>query len=75
MAEDVNLVGSRISVMHLAYDCSGCAKTVPVSITDGKVSDDGRRTLVQRPRDCPTCGEAISISLIADPSPSVPVAR
>ena len=73
MAADVNLVGNRISVMHLAYDCAGCANTVPVSITDGKVSD-GRRHLVQRPRDCPTCGEAISISLIADPSQAVPIA-
>ena len=57
MVEDVNLVGSRVSVMHLAYDCLGCTDTVAVSITDGKDSD-GHRRLVQRPRDCPSCGAA-----------------
>jgi DNA-directed RNA polymerase subunit RPC12/RpoP len=65
MDEDVNLVGSRVSVMHLAYDCSGCTNTVAVSITDGKDSH-GHRRLVQQPRDCPKCGERISINLLAE---------
>src|SRR6202049_1435381 len=37
VAEDVELVGSRVSVMHLAYDCLRCTNTVAVSITDGKL--------------------------------------
>ena len=65
MEEDVNLVGNRVSVMHLAYDCPRCTNTVAVSITDGKLSD-GHRRLVQRPRDCPSCGERISISVVAE---------
>lgn len=67
MADDVNLVGSRVSVMHLAYDCLGCQKTVPVVITDGKDSS-GHRCLVQRPRDCPNCGGRIAMVLVAETS-------
>jgi transcriptional regulator NrdR family protein len=74
MAHDVNLVGSRVSVMHLAYDCPGCASTVAVSITDGKESD-GRRRLLQRPRDCPNCGERISIAVVVEASEREHVAR
>ena len=65
MTDDVNLVGSRVSAMHLAYDCLGCTNTVAVSITDGKDSN-GNRCLVQRPRDCPECGERVSITLVAE---------
>ena len=36
MDEEVGLVGSRVSQMHLAYDCPGCGGTVAVSIIDGK---------------------------------------
>jgi DNA-directed RNA polymerase subunit RPC12/RpoP len=65
MASDVELVGSRVSVMHLAYDCLRCTNTVAVSITDGKASD-GHRRLVQHPRDCPTCGVRIWITVVAE---------
>jgi DNA-directed RNA polymerase subunit RPC12/RpoP len=65
MAEDVDLVGSRVSVMHLAYDCLGCAKTVAVTVTDGK-APAGHRYLIQRPRDCPNCGQMIEISVVAE---------
>jgi DNA-directed RNA polymerase subunit RPC12/RpoP len=65
MADDVDLVGSRVSVMHLAYDCLRCTNTVPVSITDGK-APDGHRRLVQHPRDCPNCGERIWITVVAE---------
>jgi DNA-directed RNA polymerase subunit RPC12/RpoP len=65
MAEDVNLVGSRVSVMHLAYDCLGCTNTVGVTITDGKASA-GHRRLIQRPRDCPNCGQRIEITVVAE---------
>jgi DNA-directed RNA polymerase subunit RPC12/RpoP len=74
MVEDVDLVGSRVSVMHLAYDCLGCASTVAVSITDGK-DPDGHRRLVQRPRDCPNCGERILISVVAEAPEGEPVAH
>ena len=74
MVEDVDLVGSRVSVMHLAYDCLGCTNTVPVSITDGKDSD-GHRRLVQRPRDCPSCGETIWITVVAEAPQGDPVAH
>jgi len=74
MVEDVDLVGSRVSVMHLAYDCLGCSNTVAVSITDGK-DPDGHRRLVQRPRDCPNCGERILISVIAEALQADPVAH
>jgi DNA-directed RNA polymerase subunit RPC12/RpoP len=65
MEEDVSLVGSRVSVMHLAYDCVRCKSTVAVSITDGKAMD-GHRRLVQRPRECSNCGERIEVTVIAE---------
>jgi hypothetical protein len=74
MTDDVDLVGRRVGAMHLAYDCLGCANTVAVSITDGKDSN-GHRCLVQRPRDCPTCGEGISITLVSELLPSERTAR
>lgn len=74
MVEEVNLVGSRVSVMHLAYDCRGCRNPVAVSITDGK-DPAGHRRLVQRPRDCPNCGEMILISVVADTPQGDPVAH
>lgn len=74
MMEEVDLVGSRVSVMHLAYDCLGCRTTIAVSITDGK-DPDGHRRLVQRPRDCPNCGETILISVEAEAPHSDPVAH
>ena len=74
MEEDVNLVGNRVSVMHLAYDCLGCKNTVAVSIIDGKVVD-GHRRLVQRPRECPNCGERIEISVAAEAPQGDRVAR
>jgi hypothetical protein len=60
MAEEVSLVGSRVSQMHLAYDCPGCGGTVAVSIIDGKDSS-GERCLIQRPGDCPECGRQIHL--------------
>lgn len=74
MVDEVDLVGSRVSVMHLAYDCPGCANTVAVTITDGNDSD-GHRRLIQRPRDCPTCGEAIVVTVVAEAPHGDPVAR
>lgn len=71
MTEDVDLVGSRVSVMHLAYDCLGCSKTVAVTIADGKASA-GHRHLMQRPRDCPNCGQLIEISVVAETPQTVP---
>jgi hypothetical protein len=68
MATEVNLVGSRVSMMHLAYDCPGCTKTVTVTITDGGKNSAGSRQLVQQPRDCPNCTKAIAISLVAEDS-------
>ena len=65
MTNDVNLMGSRVSVMHLAYDCLGCTNTVAVTITDGK-DMDGHRRLIQHPRDCPTCAERIWITVVVD---------
>lgn len=74
MAENVTLIGSRVSSMHLAYDCLGCGNTVPVSITDGKASSGDRR-LAQRPSDCPKCGARIAITLVAEPSQGARVAH
>jgi hypothetical protein len=74
MDEDVTLVGSRVSTMHLTYDCLGCGSTVAVSITDGK-APDGHRRLIQRPRDCPTCAERIDISIATEAHQSDRVAR
>jgi DNA-directed RNA polymerase subunit RPC12/RpoP len=65
MTEDVDLVGSRVSVMHLAYDCLGCSNTVAVTIADGKHSA-GPRRLIQRPGDCPNCGQRIEITVVAE---------
>ena len=69
MASDVNLVGSRIPMMHVGYDCPGCANSVTVTMIDGGRDSDGHRRVVQQPRDCPNCGEKIQISLVADPTP------
>ena len=65
MAEDVHVVGSRVSVMHLTYDCLGCTYPFAVTITDGK-DPGGHRCLVQQPRDCPNCRQSISITLVAE---------
>lgn len=74
MVEDVNLIGSRVSAMHLTYDCLRCGNGVAVSITDGKEAD-GSRCLTQRPADCPECGQPIAIGLIAKPLHSDSMAR
>ena len=75
MADYVNLVGSRVSVMHLAYDCVGCRNTVAVSITDDRKDSAGPRRLVQQPSECPNCGDTISITVAADASQGEHVAR
>ena len=67
---DVNLVGSRIPMMHVGYDCPACAKNVTVTMIDGGRDSAGNRRVVQQPRDCPNCGEAITIALVAEPSPA-----
>jgi hypothetical protein len=74
MDEDATLVGSRVSAMRLAYDCPGCSSTVAVLITDGK-APDGHRRLIQRPGACPTCGERLDITVIAETHQSDPVAH
>ena len=68
MATEVNLVGSRVSMMHVAYDCPGCTKTVTITITDGGTDSTGNRRLVQQPRDCADCGATIAITLVTEPS-------
>jgi len=68
MASQVHLVGSRVSMMHVAHDCPHCRKTVTVTITDGGKDSTGHRRLLQQPRDCPDCGAGIGISLVAEPS-------
>lgn len=68
MTTEVDLIGSRVSMMHVAYDCPGCTKTVTVTITDGGPDANGSRRLVQQPRDCPDCSAPIAISLVAEPS-------
>jgi hypothetical protein len=70
MSSEVNLVGSRVSMMHVAYDCPGCAQTMTVTIFDGGTDSAGNRRLVQQPRDCAGCGATIAISLAAEPSKS-----
>jgi len=75
MTAEVNLVGSRVSMMHVAYDCSGCTKTVTITITDGGTDSSGNRRLVQRPRDCPDCSAAIAIALVAEPAEGARTAR
>ena len=72
MASEVNLVGSRVSMMHIAYDCPGCTKPVTVTITDGGTDSAGNRRLVQQPRDCAGCGATIAISLVAELSKGRP---
>ncbi len=72
---DVNLVGSRIPMMHVGYDCPACAKSVTVTMIDGGRDSAGHRRVVQQPRDCPNCGERITISLVAEPSPAGPAAH
>jgi DNA-directed RNA polymerase subunit RPC12/RpoP len=74
MVQDANLIGSRVSAMHLTYDCLGCRSAIAVSITDGK-GTDGSRCLTQRPAECPECGERIAIELVARPLHSDSVAH
>ncbi len=66
MAEEVNLVGSRVSMMHVAYDCPQCTRSTTLTITDGGKDANGRQLLAQRPRDCPECGMAIALSLVTE---------
>jgi transposase-like protein len=61
MAMDVSLVGSRLSMMHVAYDCPRCTKTTTVTVTDGGQDANGRQRLEQLPPDCPECGTAIAL--------------
>jgi predicted RNA-binding Zn-ribbon protein involved in translation (DUF1610 family) len=68
MASQVHLVGSRVSMMHVAHDCPQCRKAVTVTITDGGHDSTGHRRLLQQPHDCPDCGAGIGISLVAEPS-------
>jgi transposase-like protein len=68
MAKEVNLVGSRVSMMHVAYDCPRCTKTTTVTITEGGKDASGRQRLEQRPPDCPECGMAIALSLVTETS-------
>jgi ribosomal protein S27AE len=75
MASDVNLVGSRIPMMHVGYDCPKCTKSVTVTMIDGGRDSEGNRRVVQQPRDCPNCGEKIQISLVAEPIPGDRAAR
>jgi hypothetical protein len=67
MAEEVDLVGSRVSTMHLDWECLSCKRTVAVSIRDGK-NPHGSRCLVQRPGDCPDCGARLWITV--EPAPA-----
>ncbi len=66
MAEEVELVGSRVSQMHPAYDCPGCGSAVAVSVVEGSDAQ-GARCLIQRPRDCPECGRPIELRIVALP--------
>jgi hypothetical protein len=75
MTTEANLVGSRVSMMHIAYDCSGCAKTLTITITDGGKDSNGNRRLVQQPRDCHDCNTPIAISLVAEPAEGARTAR
>jgi len=68
---EVNLVGSRVSMMHVTYDCPGCTKTVTITITDGGTDPNGNRRLVQQPRDCPDCNAVLALSVVAEPSQGV----
>ncbi len=75
MTGEVDLIGSRVSAMHLAYDCLGCSKTVAVTITDGGKDPSRHRRLIQQPQVCPDCGEAVAIALEAQVSQREPVAQ
>jgi hypothetical protein len=75
MAMEVNLVGSRVSLMHVAYDCPRCIKTTTVTISDGGKDANGTRRLEQRPPDCPECGMAIALSLVTELSGDDPAVR
>ncbi len=75
MTGEVDLIGSRVSAMHLAYDCLGCSKTVAVTITDGGKDSSRHRRLIQRPQACPDCGEAVAIALEAQVPHGEPVVR
>jgi hypothetical protein len=66
MAREVNLVGSRVSTMHVSYDCPHCSNTTTVTIIDGGKEANGRQRLEQRPPDCPECGTAIALSLVTE---------
>ena len=65
MTMEVNLVGSRVSTMHVAYDCPHCSTTTTVTVADGGKDAQGGRRLEQRPSDCPGCGTTIALSLVA----------
>ncbi len=67
MAEEVELVGNRVSQMHPAYDCPGCGSAVAVAVVEGRDAQ-GARCLIQRPRDCPECGRQIELRVVALPN-------
>lgn len=67
MPDDVNLVGIRVSRMHVAYDCLGCEQPITVSIIDGGKDEIGHRYLTQQPRNCPNCGETLPFNIVAEP--------
>ena len=50
MASQVHLVGSRVSMMHVAHDCPQCRKAVTVTITDSGAVSDRRSRPCHRPR-------------------------
>jgi len=66
MASEINLVGSRIPMMHIGYDCPTCARNLTVTLVDGGVDAAGGRRVVQQPLECPDCGARIEISLVAE---------
>jgi hypothetical protein len=68
MTTEVNLVGRRVSMMHVAYDCPGCKKSVTITISDGGTDSNGTGRLVQQPLDCPDCKAVIAMFLVAEPS-------
>jgi DNA-directed RNA polymerase subunit RPC12/RpoP len=68
MPDEVNLVGSRVSRMHVVYDCLRCKQPITVSIIDGGKDEIGHEYLTQEPRNCPNCGESLLINIVAEPS-------
>ena len=60
MAEEVELVGSRVSQMHPTYDCPGCGGAVAVSVVEGWDAE-GARCLIQR-------GRPIELRIVALPA-------